>query len=132
MTTFEIPGKPFAKQRPRFNSRSRRSYTPQATVSFENTVRQYASDNFAEPIEGPVRVTVRATFEPAKSWSKKKTAEHLNRPHTQKPDGDNIIKAILDGMNRIAYADDAQVCDQRVVKVWGPVARTVVTVEALS
>ena len=131
MTVFEIPGKPFAKQRPRFSRASGRTYTPGQTVSFERTVGQIALTHFPQPIEGPVKLTIWATFEPAKSWSKKKTAEHLNTPHMQRPDLDNIQKAILDGLNRIAFADDGQVAEISCRKVWGPVARTVVTVEAL-
>lgn len=87
--------------------------------------------HFAEPMKGPVKVEVLATFQPAKSWSKKKTAEHIGRHHTQKPDADNLMKAILDGMNRIAFDDDAQVAVQHVSKVWGPEARTVVIVTPL-
>lgn len=131
MTVFEIPGKPFAKQRPRFSRKSGRTYTPSETVSFERTVGQIALPHFPQPIEGPVKLTIWATFEPAKSWSKKKTAEHLNTPHIQRPDLDNIQKAILDGLNRIAFADDGQVAEITCRKVWGPTARTVVTVEAL-
>lgn len=128
MITFTIPGKPFAKQRPRA-TRQGRVYTPKETVSFERTVGQIALQHFPQPLTGPVKITVWATFQPAKSWSKKKTAEHLNRPHTQRPDGDNLIKAILDGLNRIAFEDDAQVYEQTVRKIWGPTAQTVVTVE---
>lgn len=29
---------------------------------------------------------------------------------TKKPDGDNIIKAILDALNGAAYRDDSQIC----------------------
>lgn len=128
MITFEIPGKPFAKQRPRA-TRQGRVYTPKETVSFERTVAQIALQHFAQPIEGPVRVTIRATFEPAKSWSKKKTAALINRPHTQRPDLDNCAKAVLDALNRVAWADDGQVSEITVSKVWGPTARTVVHVE---
>lgn len=130
MITFTIPGKPFAKQRPRA-TRQGRVYTPKETVSFEQTVGTIASQHFKTPLEGPVRVTVYATFETPKSWSKKKTAKLINRHHTQKPDSDNIIKAVLDGMNRIAFADDAQAAEQFVRKMWGPNSQTVVIVEAL-
>ena len=132
MTTFTIPGKPHAKQRPRFNRKTGHAFTPDKTVSFENTVRGYGLENFTTPIEGPVRLTVLATFEPAKSWSKKKTVEHLNRPHTQKPDLDNIVKAIKDGLNRVAYRDDGQVAETLSRKIWGPSAQTVVIVEPLT
>ena len=38
-----------------------------------------------------------------KSWSKKKKAEMDCTPHTQKPDIDNLLKALLDAH----YADDS-------------------------
>ena len=130
MITFTIPGKPFGKQRPRFGNG--RTYTPKETVSFESTVRGYAMKAFDKPIEGPVRLTVLATFETPKSWSKKKTADMIHRHHTQKPDFDNIIKAIEDGMNRIAYIDDSQVAEYGPSrKMWGNVSQTVVIVEEI-
>ena len=128
MITFIIPGQPFAKQRPRFSRKSGRAYTPGETVSFERQIGQIATQHFPTPIDGPVGLEIIATFVPAKSGSKKKTAEHLHRPHTQKPDLDNIEKAILDGLNRIAFADDAQVADSRKRKVWGVTAQTIVRV----
>lgn len=128
MIVFEIPGKPFAKQRPRATRRGR-MYTPEETIAFERTVGQIALQHFPAPMDGPVRVTIRATFRPAKSWSKKKTAEHLNKPHTQRPDVDNCAKAILDGLNRIAWADDSQIAALSVSKIWGPCERTIVQVE---
>jgi|TARA_R110000824_G_scaffold171454_3_gene349089 Holliday junction resolvase RusA-like endonuclease len=47
-----------------------------------------------------------------------KRPQRLNRkkdpdgliPHTGKPDLDNVIKSILDGMNGRTYKDDSQVC----------------------
>jgi len=128
--TFVIPGKPFAKQRPRA-TRLGRVYTPKETVSFERTVGQIAAQHFPEPIDGAVKVTVWATFEPPQSWSGKKRREHLHRPHTQRPDLDNCAKAVLDALNRIAWADDGQVAEIHVRKVWGEGAKTVVTVEAV-
>lgn len=130
MTTITIHGKPFAKQRPRA-TRMGRMYTPAETVRFETAVRQVGLEHFSQPLTGPVSVTIYATFEPPQSWSKKKTADHLHRPHTQKPDLDNIEKAILDGLNRVAFVDDAQVAEVTKRKVWGVSAQTVVIIKAL-
>lgn len=127
--TFTIHGKPFAKQRPRF-SRGR-TYTPKETVSFERAVGQIAKPLFARPFSGPIKMTILASFAPPKSWSQKKKREHLGKYHTQRPDKDNLEKAICDGLNRIAFEDDAQVAWSDTRKVWGPEARTVVMIEAL-
>lgn len=124
---FVIPGKPFAKQRPRM-TRQGRAYTPKETVSFERTVAQYAMSAGATPIAGPVKIRIAAVFEPPASWSQKKKDAHLWTPHTQRPDLDNCLKAILDGLNRIAFADDGQVCSIQCRKMWGSSAETVVEV----
>ena len=127
-----IPGKPFAKQRPRFSRRSGRAYTPSETVSFERQVGMIAALQIREPIVGPVSVDVLAIFEPPKSWSKKRRAEALESSppaHIQKPDADNLGKAILDGLNRIAFADDAQVYRQVCEKRWGLVPQTTVIIQ---
>lgn len=131
MIVFEIPGTPFGKQRPRA-TRQGRVYTPKKTVSYERQVGQIALPHFPTPIDGPVRLSIRATFMPARSWTIKKTKAMLHQPHTQRPDLDNCAKAILDALNRIAWADDTQVAELTVSKVWGPVAGTVVQIERLT
>jgi Holliday junction resolvase RusA-like endonuclease len=129
--TLLIPGQPFAKQRPRFSRASGRAYTPAATVSFERVVQQLAAVRIPAPLEGPVSVTIYATFAPPASWSKRKVEVTLHRPHVQRPDLDNIGKAILDGLNRIAWADDAQVADLHIRKVWGVTPQTVVIIRKI-
>ena len=131
--TFTIHGKPFGKQRHRVGSfgGKARAFNTRANETFEAVVRDVALPHFSAPMQGPVRLEIFATFAPADSWSKKKRAEHLHRPHTQKPDLDNIAKGIKDGLNRIAWADDSQVAEMVVRKIWGLHAQTVVTVQPM-
>lgn len=49
------------------------------------------------------------------SWSKKKKAEMSGKPHQQKPDADNLLKALMDAI----YDEDCAVWDVRVTKLWG-------------
>ena len=49
-----------------------------------------------------------------KSWSKKKRALMQGEPHQQKPDIDNLVKALLDAL----YEDDSGVWDIRASKRW--------------
>ena len=50
-----------------------------------------------------------------KSWSKKKRENMRGRPHRQKPDVDNLCKALLDAL----YTDDCVVWDIAIRKIWG-------------
>lgn len=129
---FTIPGKPYAKRRPRagYSHKLGRSITYDApgNAEAEQSVAHYAGRAIPAPIEGPVKVQIVAVFEMPKSWSKRRRAEMLGQYHTQKPDRDNVEKWILDGMNRVAYADDGQAADGHTVKIWGERAETIVVV----
>ena len=48
-------------------------------------------------------------------WSKNKRALMDGKPHQQKPDIDNLTKALLDAL----FDDDAHIWDVRASKVWG-------------
>jgi len=49
------------------------------------------------------------------SWTRKKKKEMLHKPHKQRPDVDNMHKALLDSI----FKDDAHVWDCRISKIWG-------------
>ena len=49
---------------------------------------------------------------------KKSPQRDDGKPDTSKPDIDNLIKAILDGLNGAAWEDDAQVCKVTASKRW--------------
>ncbi len=107
-----VPGRPFAKQRPRM-TRGGFAYTPKGTRSFEDLVRQLGAQHWPEPYDCPVFVSAAFFFEPAKSLSQKKKAALMGTPHIGRPDLDNLVKAILDGLNRVAFTDD-----KLVAQVW--------------
>lgn len=48
------------------------------------------------------------------SWSKKKKASYHGKPHQQKPDCDNLFKALADA----CYENDSFIWDVRITKVW--------------
>ena len=50
-----------------------------------------------------------------KSWSKKRRLEMFGEPHRQKPDIDNLAKAILDSV----YDDDSIISMLFCRKIWG-------------
>ena len=50
-----------------------------------------------------------------KSWSKKKRLESHGMPHKQRPDIDNLQKALLDAVT----SEDCYIWDMRCTKIWG-------------
>lgn len=118
---FEVKGKPQAKQRPRF-SKYGKIYTPTQTHSYENWIKlcfinQYP--NF-KTLEGPIDMRIYIYKSIPKSESKTKKIEmskNIIKP-TKKPDIDNIVKSIFDGLNKIAYKDDSQICSLYVEKIY--------------
>lgn len=128
--TFEVPGTPHAKQRPRATRRGI-MFTPKETVNAETFIRLIASPHFPAPLTGPVAIDVTAIFQPPKSWSGVKIRRSIGAPHCQRPDLDNLQKTVGDALNGVAYVDDAQVAEFACRKLWGRVAKTVVTIRPI-
>lgn len=135
MITFNIPGSPVGKGRPRFARRGAfvQAYTPGKTVGYENLVKLYANEAMGgKPLlEGPVMVDMAIFCEPPASWSKKRRLAALAEllfPQV-KPDLDNCLKLVLDALNGIVYTDDRQVCDAVIRKRYAEKPRVVVSVK---
>ncbi|MFA7308305.1 MAG: RusA family crossover junction endodeoxyribonuclease [Hyphomicrobium sp.] len=130
MIAFTVPGIPVAKGRPRFVRATGRTFTPARTANYEGVVAVKAAEAMGRraPFEGPLRVTIRATFLVPQSWPAKKRAAAVWK--TSKPDADNLAK-MIDALNAIVWRDDAQVCELTVQKKFGPIAGLTITVERL-
>ncbi len=133
---FTIDGAPVAKGRPRFARMGRgiRTYTPARTEAYEAAVRIAARSAMGAtpPLAGPLHVSVEAVMPIPVSWSKKKreaAADGGGVPHVKRPDVDNLVKAVLDGLNGIAFMDDAQIVQLKAFKRYGDTPRVIVVVE---
>ena len=132
---FVIQGKAQAKQRPRFNTHTGWTYTPNKTINYENWVKICYLEKYKdkELMDKPLRVTIRAFLEIPKSTSKKKKQQMLDNAILPmvKPDTDNIAKSILDSLNGIAYKDDKQVAELIVYKFYNDTPYVNVTIEEI-
>lgn len=122
---FDVPGEPQGKGRARVGKIGghARMFTPAKTVAYEGLIAMAAQQAMkgAQQMAGPCAVEVEAIFAIPASASKAKRAAMLQgyiRP-TKNPDGDNILKAVCDGINGVVWADDVQAVDARVVKRYG-------------
>jgi Holliday junction resolvase RusA-like endonuclease len=123
--TFTIPGEPQGKERPRFWRG--RAVTPKKTRDYETRVRLAAKQALEHMVQLPdmhasCEVTIDAYYKIPKSYSKKQRQQIAEsgawvvRPG--KPDLDNAVKILGDGLNGIVYHDDVQIVSLRAKKHW--------------
>ncbi|MBY4733971.1 RusA family crossover junction endodeoxyribonuclease [Cupriavidus pauculus] len=134
---FAIPGQPVAKGRPKFARQGAfvRTYTPEKTATYENLVKLVATQAMSgrPPIEGPVELWLDINLQIPASWSKKRQRDAAAGlvAATKKPDADNVLKAVKDGMNGIVWLDDAQAVEYRISKRYSTLPCVQVSVEQL-
>ena len=122
--TMTVNTTPVPKGRPRFYGNH--AVTPEKTRLYEALIR----DSWTyEKMDGPIIVSMKFTFEIPKSYSKKKRSELLYRPKTTKPDLDNLVKAVLDGLQGEAFDDDSIVCGIVATKEYGTEPKVSIVVE---
>lgn len=129
----DVPGEPFAKQRPRAAKKGRyiTIYTPRETKNYEEKVRKvYNSMYPGFQLDGALTANIEGIFSVPESVSNKKKKEMLEGeiPHTKKPDCDNMGKICLDALNGIAYPDDALINNLAITKRYGDSAKVRITI----
>jgi Holliday junction resolvase RusA-like endonuclease len=129
MISFFVPGEPRGKQRARVTRRG--TYTPKETVAAERAIGWACKQAMAgrKPLEGPIELSVYAHFTPPASWSEKK--RRSAKWKVSKPDLDNLIKVVKDALNKIAWADDAQVARVKAQKSYTGTPGLLIEVEDL-
>lgn len=128
---FTIPMKPTGKGRPRLGGRGA-VYTPAKTKAYENFVKgcyweQCDGYNFKDK---PIILFVKA-YMPIPTKFKKAEKEAALRKElipVEKPDVDNILKAILDALNEIAYDDDRYIYRLSIEREYSDNPRTEVSI----
>ena len=112
---FTVEGEPVSKQRPRFSKKNGRVYTPGGTQSAEKQVAW----SFRQAVQG-------VALDPDDSFG---FFVGFFCGTGQRRDVDNMTKLVLDGLNGVAWVDDAQVTEVSAkVKRWQQPARTEVVV----
>lgn len=130
---FEVIGDIKGKARPRVNTYTCQVYTPNNTKDYEELVKQYFKIKYPRyvPIENRVLVKIMAYFKIPKTITKKdkELIQEGKLSPTKKPDIDNIVKIILDALNKMAFKDDNQITKLEVEKLYGEEEKILVRVE---
>ena len=96
---FTIPGKPQPKERAR-RGKNGQWYTPFSTRIYEAKVVTMAKRAHVRSVIGPVEVSLDVYF-----------------PDKRRRDLDNVLKAVMDALNGVAYQDDSQIVRLKVVRL---------------
>jgi Holliday junction resolvase RusA-like endonuclease len=134
--SFTVPGQPHGKGRPRVGKigAHARLFTPAKTVAYEGLVAHAAQQAMAgrPPLQSAVGCNVFIDCQVPASWSHKKQRAALVGEvlPEAKPDADNVVKAIFDGLNGVLWRDDVLVVDLRVRKRFSATPRVRVEVWA--
>ena len=134
---FTVPGEPQGKGRARIGKVGNfaRMFTPAKTVAYEGLIAMAAQQAMGQTpmFLGACAIEIEAVCSMPKSMTKKDRAKALDgslRP-TKKPDGDNVLKAVCDGLNGVLWKDDVQAVDARISKRFGETPELRVRVAAL-
>lgn len=132
---FIVPGEPYGKGRPRFRNvgKFQQPYTPEKTATYENLIkleyeRQCHGQHYGK--EDALGMIITAYKPIPSGTSKKRSRLMLDRLifPGKKPDWDNIGKIYCDALNGIAFQDDTQIVDGRVVKLYAELPRVEVEI----
>lgn len=132
--SLEIQEKAIGKERPRYNTKTHTTYTPQKTKDFEQTIRSAFINKYnilKESSYNPFKAKIIVIFKPPVSTSKKKLRELNGKPYIKKPDLDNIAKGILDSLNGLSYKDDNQIIELNIKKEYGLENKIIIELEEI-
>ena len=136
MIRFFVPGDPTPKGRPRATAtikeeikmtrygpiiarRARpRLYMPSATIEGEERVRAAFMEKYhVDPATGPLRLEMTAYFKPPKNL---RAAIARGEIYAERiPDGDNLLKLVMDALEGVVYYNDKQIVSWHGKKVYG-------------
>ena len=134
MIKFTVFGEPVAQARPRVTRHG--AYDPPRCKAYKEQVAIIArvAMRGLSPSQGPIDCRVKVFRCIPKSWSRAKrgAAQAGNLLPTSKPDTDNYLKGIMDGLTGIAWVDDSQVIRVTCEKSYSEQPRAVIEIEEIA
>lgn len=127
-------GVPRGQERPRFGqqvykSSEAKAYEQSIALAF-HAYRSMLKPAGKWPLEEPVGIRIAAGYpipasDSAKARMRKESGAELP---AKKPDLDNVVKAVLDALNGLAWADDKQVVCLTAYKMYASAPGLIVTI----
>lgn len=134
MYRFTLSGAPIPQKQTRFSCAQGRphAYDPSKKdlEMIRWQVRPFAPET---PLEGPIDLRIMFFLPIPKSTSKARADQMQRRIilPVHKPDVDNLAYLVTNALKTIVYADDSQICEQHIYKVYDSNPRTEIIVKCI-
>ena len=129
-----VDGEPVPQARPRVTRHG--AYDPPKCKAYKEQVALTAKVAMRGllPSQGPIACHIHVYRGIPKSWSRAKrgAAQAGNLLPTSKPDTDNYLKGIMDGLTGIAWVDDSQVIRVTCEKSYSEQPRAVIEIREIA
>lgn len=135
MYNLTIFANPIAASRPRVTRWS--TYYKEPYNSYKgflrNKVIESMPDSFLSVFDASMALKMNIIFEMEipKSYSNKKRLSLVGTYVIKKPDIDNLIKSVQDGLNGIVYHDDNQIANVSATKIYSLEPKTIINIKEL-
>lgn len=127
MRVYELKGSPIPWMRA--GRKGNKYYDKQMT---EKTAKQWELKSQMMGLYShsePLKVTMEFHMPIPKSWAKVKQKRALHKPHSSRPDVDNLLKFVDDSLNSILWQDDAIIYEVHIRKFYSDEPKTRLLVE---
>jgi Holliday junction resolvase RusA-like endonuclease len=132
MYIYEITGIPIPWKRPArngkhiFDSQIRKKKEYRETV-FEQA--QGISNHPLSRLKAEIKVYLEYQMPIPASWSNVKRLKAIGKPHTSKPDADNLVKFVLDTFKNMLWTDDSKIYSLQAIKYYSETPLTRIYIE---
>jgi len=116
MINFSVFGVPVPQGRPRFARVGNfvKTYDPAKSASWKDRIAYAAGEYMRENKKSLITEAIKAEFIFVLPRPKSLPKKQIH--HIKKPDFDNLVKAVMDGLRGICYGDDRQIMDAHIIK----------------
>ena len=134
MIRFTVFGEPVPQSRPRVTRHG--AYDPPKCKAYKEQVALTAKVAMRGmlPSQGPIACHIHVYRGIPKSWSraKREAARSGKLLPTSRPDADNYLKGIMDGLKGVAWLDDSQVVRVVCEKAYSEQPRAVIEIREIA
>ena len=123
MDKYKIDGNPIPWKRAGRNGRF--TYDPQLKEKMAYRNMLASAEKTVSCSSKPLSLVYQFNMPIPKSWSRTRRLNAIGKPHTSKPDKDNLEKFINDTFNKILWEDDAQIFTSTSEKIYAEKPSTI-------